>query len=99
MRPPIYPIERRGPPPKIEAALQFLDYTLRARMGPSRLTCDAGDAPQDDRDLDREEVVTRKAALECLRLYFSGDMDFDAPPPSYGDEGPPMPPAPEPERV
>lgn len=92
---PIHAMQDGQPPAKIAAALAYLHYTLAARVRTSRLCSDAGDAPEEICDLDPREQATRRAALECLRLYFSGEMDF-APERPLSDDGPDLPPAPKP---
>lgn len=55
-------------PARVQTALQYLHYCYAVTH-----TCDAS-VPA--RDLSTPEVAVQRAALDALRLYFTGEMDF-----------------------
>lgn len=60
-------------PPRIETAMEFLEWCGRVelpRPGPF-------DTSVPGRVLEKHEIATKNAALEVLRLYFTGELDLD----------------------
>ncbi len=64
-------------PARVQTALQYLHYCYAVTH-----TCDAA-VPA--RDLTGAETAVQRAALDALRLYFTGEMDFAPRPPAEGD--------------
>lgn len=77
-------------PGRVRAALEYLQYCLTATH--------PYDCTTERTQLGQPESAVRHAALDVLRLYFSGEMDYgDAPPTRPQD--PPEPTAPIPVKV
>ena len=72
----IAPPEPSSIPSKIQAAQAFLYFCQNKTQGNSCGTL-PGDAPHAGDDLSPKEQATYDAALNCLCLYFNGEMDFD----------------------
>lgn len=79
------PIEMPG---RVRAALEFLDYCVSATQ-----SFDCSTQPQ---ELSRHETAVRDAALDVLRLYFMGEMDYGDAPPRPPEDPPDEMPAPVP---
>lgn len=62
-------------PAKVEAAQNYLYYTLSVRRGGNEPSI-AGDCPRAEHDLTRQEGAVADAALQVLLQYFRGEMDF-----------------------
>jgi hypothetical protein len=60
-------------PPRIAAAQDFLEIIFEAE-GRSKYA-----DPEDGRELDDLEIKVKKAALNCLLLYFNGENNFGGP--------------------
>lgn len=95
------PIAVMGPagdsrvPGRVEAAQGYL-YFAAGRMDGGVPGALPGDAPRDGRDLSKKEQATYDAALDCLLLYFRGEMDFGGAPPSAPPDDDDNPRQPEP---
>lgn len=60
-------------PGRVRAALEYLGYCVSATQ--------VYDCTQERNELTEPEAAVRHAALDVLRLYFLGEMDYgDAPP-------------------
>lgn len=80
-------------PMRVQAAQHYLHYTL-SKTAPTPLF--DGRATEGV-PLTAKEQAAYDAALEVLRQYFAGEMDYgDAPPiaPGRGEDGPSQPPVP-----
>lgn len=66
------PTIQTAPPGRVQAALQFVGMMLDKERGGSAF--DVGQRTPGD--LSKCEAKTRDAALEMLRLYFAGEMNF-----------------------
>lgn len=79
-------------PPRIQAALQFVQWASTVGLPP---ISPIGTPYGEPRDLTAEEKAAYNAALESLRLYFAGEMDYgDCAPTAMqapGDEEPQSP--------
>lgn len=81
------PAVASGPPAipaKVAAALEFLRFAEFLRNPPSQF--DGGRS--ESRDLNQREQAVYDAALEVMRLYFTGEQEFGpaaASPEGFGD--------------
>ena len=79
-------------PAKVEAAQSYLHYAAMLRLNSGNGPALSGDMPRDERELSRKEQVVYDSALDVLRMYFQGEMEFESPPPmpqDFGEEDPP----------
>lgn len=75
-------------PGRIRAALDYLGYCTD--------TTRAYDCIQDRHELSPAQAAVQAAALDVLRMYFQGEMDYGDAPPRPPSEPPESPPAPVP---
>jgi len=79
------------PPPRVQAAQQFLFWFHQGRAMP---VMGFDQRPADPPDPTAKEKAAYESALDVMRLYFSGEMDYgDSPPASHigGDDNPESP--------
>ncbi len=67
-------------PPRVQAAQQYL-WFIQGVTNPGSPLMEQGSA----RDLSRSEEVVYEAALEVMRLYFSGEESFEPAIPDFAD--------------
>lgn len=79
------PIEMPG---RVRAALEFMDYCVSATQ--------SYDCSMQRQELSTREIAVRDAALDVLRLYFMGEMDYGDAPPRPPQDPPDDAPAPVP---
>lgn len=79
-------------PAKVAAAQDYLRFAEVARCGgPAAMSSDH--YPLNPRDLSTRETVVYNAALEVLRLYFTGEMEFAVTPARDDDTDDDKPPS------
>lgn len=76
------PHEFNPMPPKVRAALAYLQFCTKSNLTDLLCVDEEGPLPPPKKHESMSvEAVVKAAALEVLRLYLTGEMEFDPPPP------------------